>query len=41
MVRCVELEIQSKFSDISQDLLDSCEKMNEFWNEEILPLMEA
>ncbi len=41
VVRCVELELQSKFSDISQDLLDSCKKMNEFWDEEILPLMEA
>ena len=41
IVRCVELEIQSKFSDIPRDLLDSCKKMNEFWDEEILPLMEA
>ena len=37
VVRCVELEVESKFRDIPKDIIKACDKMNQFWEEFILP----
>jgi hypothetical protein len=39
-VRCVELEVESKFRDIPEDIMKACDKMNQFWEEFILPEMD-
>jgi hypothetical protein len=40
VVRCIELEVESKFKDISEDIMKACDKMNQFWEEFILPEMD-
>ncbi|NRA73522.1 MAG: hypothetical protein HRU36_02090 [Rickettsiales bacterium] len=37
VVRCIELATQNEFMDIPQDIIDSCSKMNKFWEDYILP----
>ena len=40
VVRCIELEVESKFKGISEDIMKACDKMNQFWEEFILPEMD-
>ena len=40
VVRCVELKLESKFTDIPEDIIQACEKMNQFWEDYIFPHMD-
>ena len=41
VVRCVEIDVQSKFTNMPEDILNACDKMNKFWEEYIFPHMDA
>jgi hypothetical protein len=40
VVRCVELETQSQFVNMPEDILNACNKMNQFWKDYIFPHMD-
>lgn len=41
VVRCVELDVQAKFMDIPDDIMSSCNLMNEFWENHIFPNLDV